>query len=62
MKQAGVITVEMEGKLWSGFFLGDSNPRLLSNTLLYLLGLNFTLRIVQDYRGVTGDQLRLKYK
>ena len=43
VKKAGFIIVEMEDKLWSGVVLGYSNAKSLSNTLLYLLGLNFAL-------------------
>ena len=34
---------------------------ILSNTLLYVLGLSFALRSGQEHRGLSRDQLMLKY-
>ena len=49
-KRAGVITVEMEEKLWESGMLGDHSPQVLVDTVLYLIGLNFALRSGEEHR------------
>ena len=49
-KKAGVITVEMEEKLWESGMLGDHNPQVLVDTVLYLIGLSFALRSGEEHR------------
>ena len=49
-KKAGVITVEMEEKLWESRMLGDQSPEVLVDTVLYLIGLNFALRSGEEHR------------
>ena len=48
-KKAGVITVEMEEKLWESGMLGDHSPHYLVNTVLFLIRLNFTFRSGEAY-------------
>ena len=48
-KKAGVITVEMEEKLWESGILGDHSPQVLVDTVLYLIGLNFALRSGEEH-------------
>lgn len=43
-KKVDVMTRLMEEELWSGKFLGDSNPRVLLVTLVFSLGVNLGLR------------------
>ena len=44
-KQAEPITVAKEDILWNKGLLGDHNPRVLLNTIVYLCGVSFTLRL-----------------
>ena len=48
-KQAGVITFEMENRLWSQGVLGEDSPDKLRNTVLFLVGMNVTLRAVEEH-------------
>ena len=49
-KKAAVITVNMEKKLWESGLLGDHTPQVLVDTVLYLIGLNLTLRSGEEHR------------
>ncbi len=49
-KQAQVITLEEEEKLWSLKLLGGHTPQSLLDTQLYLLGLHFALRGGVEHR------------
>ena len=48
-KKAGVITVEMEEKLWESGMLDDHSPQALVDTVLYLIRLNFALRCGEEH-------------
>ena len=48
-KQANVITIEMENKLWNLGVLGEDTPEKLRNTVLFLIGMNATLRAVEEH-------------
>ena len=48
-KKGGVITVEMEEKLWESGMLGDHSLQVLVDTVLYLIGLNFALRSGEEH-------------
>ena len=39
-----VVTVDAEEKMWNKGILGEDTPKQLSDTILYLLGLNLALR------------------
>lgn len=52
-KQAKIITLEEEEKLWSESILGHSEPQQLLNTIIHLLGIHFALR--SSRRGNIGD-------
>ena len=49
-KKASVITIEMEETLWKNGLLGDHNPQVLLDTLVYLIVLNFALRSGEEHR------------
>ena len=49
-KKASIITTEMEERLWESGLLGDHNPKVLLDTLVYLIGLNFALRSGEEHR------------
>ena len=48
-RQAGVVTKEIENELWQKGLLGEDTPDKLCNTVLFLLGLNVTLRAVDEH-------------
>ena len=58
-KQAEVITFDLEEELWSHGVLGDSDPRKLLDTLVFLLGLNFALRSGKEHRSLRPDMIEL---
>ena len=49
-RQAEVISVDEEEKLWSTGQLGDSNPQQLLDTMVYYCGLFFALRSGKEHR------------
>ena len=49
-KKAGVITVEMEEKLWQSGLLGDHSPQVLIDTVVYLIDMNFAPRSGEEHR------------
>ena len=48
-KQANLVTSDIEKRLWDEGILGEDNPEKLRNTVLFLLGLNVTLRAVDEH-------------
>lgn len=50
--QAQEIDIQCEDKLWEDGVLGDSNPKQLVHTLLYMLGIQFGLRAGQEHRDL----------
>ena len=48
-KQAAIVTYEMEQKLWKEGILGENSPQKLRNTVLFLLGINLMLRVVDEH-------------
>ena len=52
-KQAQVISEEMENDLWEKKILGDSCPKVLLRTTLYLIGLNFGMRAGDEHRNLS---------
>ena len=51
-KQAEVISIEFENKLWENDILGEQNPDQLRNTVLYMLGVNCALRAGDEHYGL----------
>ena len=49
-KQAQPISVEMEDRLWELQLLGSSSPSVMLNTLVYMVGLYFSLRSGSEHR------------
>ena len=49
-KQAQPIFVEMEDRLWELQLFGSSSPSVLLNTLVYMVGLYFSLRSGSEHR------------
>lgn len=62
--QAQAITIEQENKLWSEGVLGDSNPKQLSDTILYMFGLHFALRAGVEHHNLhvgPNSQITVKF-
>ena len=47
-KQVSVNTLDMENELWSKGILGKDSPDKLHNTVLFLIGINATIRAVEE--------------
>ena len=73
-KQAEIITVEEEQRLWQNGLLGDGTPRSLLDTMVYCCGLFFALRSGSEHRRLRhtpcqiqvverdGERAYLEYK
>ena len=61
VKQAKVISESDENYLWEHGFLGNGNPEILRNTLLWVLGLNSALIIGagQEHRNLRTKNSQL---
>ena len=59
-KQACVITLDMENKLWLDGLLGEDSPDKLRNTVLFLIGINVTLRAVDEHYNLRRDMPQKK--
>ena len=51
-RQAEVISMEFENKLWETNVLGEESPDKLRSTVLYLLGVNCALRAGDEHYGL----------
>ena len=60
--KAQAISIEEEDVLWKWGVLGDDTPVKLVDTLLYLLGLHFTLRAAEEHKNLKVNcQLSVHY-
>ena len=48
-RQAGLITYEVEEYLWNSSILGEDSPDKLRDTVLFLIGINVTLRAIEEH-------------
>ena len=53
--QASVIMFEMENRLWESGVLGEENPEQLRNTVLFMPGMNVTLRTVDEHYNLRRE-------
>ena len=60
VKEAQAFSEGEENKLWNLGLLGDSSPRDLLDTMLFLIGKNFSLRRGKEHRNLKFSQLALK--
>lgn len=51
-QKAEAIDVDDENQMWETGVLGDSNPKQLVDTLLYMLGVHFALRAVKEHKAL----------
>ena len=58
-KQAEPIMPHEEERMWAKGVLGDSDPKTLLHTLVFLFGKFFALRSGEEYRNLTFMQLRV---
>ena len=62
-RRASVITVASEEELWENGSFGWSNPRQLIYTLIYFLGIHFSLRAGEEHRNLDfGESSQIKLK
>ena len=54
-KQANVVTTDIENRLWNENYLGEDTPEKLRNTVLFLLGMNVTLRAVDEHYNLRRE-------
>ena len=54
-KQATVITLEQENSLWRKGILGEDSPEKLHITVLFLIGINATLRAVEEHYNLRRE-------
>ena len=54
-RQAGLINVNIENKLWIDGVLGEENPDQLRSTVVFLLGLNLGLRAGDEHYALCRD-------
>ena len=60
VKEAQAFSEDEENKLWNLGLLGDSSPRVLLDTMVFLIGKNFSLRSGKEHRNLKFSQLTLE--
>ena len=58
-RQAAIISTDLEECMWNDGLLGDSNPHLLLDTMVYCLGLNLALRSGREHRSLCPAMIQL---
>lgn len=62
-KKADPVEVKDEENMWLEGVLGDSNPKQLVDTMLYLLGVHFALRAGKEHKALrVGERSQLVLK
>ena len=61
-RQAEPITIEEENALWEKGVLGESDPKALLDTILFLCGIHFSLRSGQEHRSLKLSQFEVQTK
>ena len=59
-RQAQVLTIENEEKLWKSGLLGDSNPKHLLDTMVFCNGLYFALRSGREHRQLRFNPCQIE--
>ena len=54
-KQAGIVMYEMEERLWGEGILGENTPEKLRNTVMFLLGINASLRAIDEHYNLRRE-------
>ena len=60
IKEGQALSEDEENKLWKLGLLGDSSPRVLLDTMVFLIGKNFWLRSGKENRNLKFSQLTLE--
>ena len=59
VKQAEPLCEDQEQKLWNLGLLGEDSPSVLLNTMVFLIGKDFSLRSGREHRNLKFSQLTL---
>ena len=57
VKEAQAFSEDEENKLWNLRLLGDSSPRVLLDTMVFLIGKNFSLRSMTLLMTLFADDI-----
>ena len=60
IKEGQALSEDEENKVWKIGPLGDSSPRVLLDTMVFLIGKNFSLRSGKENRNLKFSQLTLE--
>ncbi|XP_078383318.1 zinc finger MYM-type protein 4-like [Oculina patagonica] len=60
VKEAQAFSEEEENKLWNLGLLGDSSPKVLLDTMVFLIGKTVSLRSGKEHRNLKFSQLTLE--
>ena len=62
VKQVEALSVDQIDKLWNSGYLGEDEPKLLSKTILFLLGLNCALRAGKEHKALRRPGFNSQFK
>ena len=54
-RQANLLSLEEENRLWHSGVLGEDNPDILRRTVLFLIGINVGLRAGDEHYNLRHD-------